>query len=655
MRLSGVHVRNFRSIEDSEFFTVEDITCLVGKNEAGKTALLHALLGANPLGDFKYDQLRDYPRRYVTRFEERHPDKRSEVAATTWELDDGDVTALESLLGPNCLKKRTVVLHSGIGYSSNTWTIDINQSACLDHLVAKHKLDASERKPLKDISDTAEAAATLENIATRTDKQNALFAELATFRERRAALAAIDVLSKRLPKFMYTSHYDRMSGEISVTKLLEDRANNRVSKSDQIFLDFLEYAGTSLEELQSSTRYEDLKAKCEGASNDITDEIFEFWSQNEALAVQIDIGEGKAGDPAPFNSGTVVKIRIENKHHRVTVPLSERSAGFIWFFSFLAQFKQLKKTMGNAILLLDEPGLTLHGKAQSDLLKYIEERLLPEHQVLYTTHSPFMIPTDRLDQVRLVEDVIERSDRKVTVHGTKVSSDVLAVGQDTVFPLQAHLGYEITQALFLGPNTLLLEGPSDIVYLQVFSSALKRRGRVGLDSRWTMCPSGGIDKVQSFASLFGGNKLNVAVLTDFGTGDKTKVERLKKSAILNTSQIFTTSDFTGKTESDVEDLLATALYAEVVNSAYNLPKAQQLKAAQLETSSSGQERVVKAVEDAFRTMPATIPEFDHFTPADWLLRNPQTLDSTGKAVEESLDKFEEVFKTLNALLPTISR
>ena len=168
-----------------------------------------------------------------------------------------------------------------------------------------------------------------------------------------------------------------------------------------------------------------MKAKCEGASNEITDEIFQFWSQNDALKVVIDIAEGKTGDKPPFNSGTIVKIRIENSNHRVTVPLSERSAGFIWFFSFLSQFKQLKKTAGNAIILLDEPGLTLHGKAQSDLLRYIEERLLPEHQLIFTTHSPFMVPAERMADVRIVEDVIKYEGRKPTVLGTKVSSDAL--------------------------------------------------------------------------------------------------------------------------------------------------------------------------------------------------------------------------------------
>lgn len=156
-----------------------------------------------------------------------------------------------------------------------------------------------------------------------------------------------------------------------------------VSVGDKIFLDFLEYAGTTLEDLKNVDRREELKAKCEAASNEITEEIFQFWSQNNALEVVIEIDNAKPKDPVPFNMGMVADIRIKNTNHKATLPLSERSAGFVWFFSFLAQFKQLKKTAGNgnAIILLDEPGLTLHGKAQGDLLRYIVERLLPDHQV----------------------------------------------------------------------------------------------------------------------------------------------------------------------------------------------------------------------------------------------------------------------------------
>ncbi len=649
MKLTAVHITNFRSIEDSSEFSINDITCLVGKNEAGKTALLHALWGVKPLGSFKYDQLRDYPRRYVTRFNERHPEGSSQVIETSWHLSEEEIAAVKERLGPSSLESDTVKIQSSIN-KGNTWSVKVDQVKCIEFLIGKYKLENAERKLLKDVHTTEDLVSILENLSTKSERQSALLADISSMRENRPTLAAIDILQAFQPKFLYTSHYDRMSGEISINKLVQDKANNKIEVGDKIFLDFLEYAGTSLEELQAATHYEELKAKCEGASNDITDEIFEFWSQNEALGVEIELGEGKQGDKPPFNSGTIAKVRIKNDHHRVSVPLSERSAGFIWFFSFLAQFKQLKKTAGNAILLLDEPGLTLHGKAQADLLRYIQERLMPEHQVIYTTHSPFMVPPDGLANVRVVEDVIEKTATKPIVKGTKVSADVLSVGRDTVFPLQGHLGYEITQSLFVGPNTLLVEGPSDILYLQAFSNALKEKGRIGLESRWTMCPTGGIDKIWSFASLFGGNKINIAVLCDYGTGDKNKVEKLRKSDILRLSQVFTASDFSGKEESDIEDLMSEELYAKIVNSAYDLKGANQVKAANLVAPVTTQKRIVKAMEETFRTLPSTIPEFDHFAPANWLLKNPKILEGSDKMIAVSLDRFEQAFKAINALI-----
>lgn len=67
-----------------------------------------------------------------------------------------------------------------------------------------------------------------------------------------------------------------------------------------------------------------------------------------------------------------------------------------------------------------------------------------------------------------------------------------------------------------------------------------------LDERWTICPTGGLDKVWSFSSLFRGNNLNIAVLCDYGKGDKNKVERLRQSQILKSERVLTTSDFTEK-------------------------------------------------------------------------------------------------------------
>lgn len=649
MKLLAVHVHNFRSIEDSGEFAVGKLTCLVGKNEAGKTAILHALRGLSPLDDFKYERTRDYPRRWLTRFDERHPEGSSEVVRTRWQLEPAELKAVEAKLGPGALSSDIVEVTKSIDKEGTVWSIAVDEAKVLEHLQSKHKLDAAERSVLRTATSVQDMYRTLEAASARTEKHDALLADVKTFRKGDAMLAAIDTL--RLPKFFYTSHFERMSGEIALNKLAEDKRHDRVSKGDQIFLDFLEYAGTSLEELQGATKHEELVAQCEGASNDITDEIFDFWSQNEALAVKIELGPGLSNDPPPFNSGLIAKIRVENQNHRVTVPLSERSAGFIWFFSFLAQFKQLKKTAGKAILLLDEPGLTLHGKAQADLLRYIEERLLPDHQVIFTTHSPFMVPANRLEDVRVVEDVVEVDGRgRKVVRGTKVSADVLSVDRDTLFPLQAHLGYEITQSLFIGKHTLLVEGPSDVVYLQVLSQALKARGRTGLDPAWVICPTGGLDKVWSFASLFGGNRIDVAVLTDYGAGDKGKVERLRQSTILKTGRVLSIADFTDKAESDIEDLFAPALYQQIANGAYGLTGANTLDDALLTRAAEPSPRLVKQVEAAFRLLPATVPEFDHYTPAAWLQSHPELLEGNAVDVEATLDRAEQVCVAVNAFL-----
>ena len=443
-----------------------------------------------------------------------------------------------------------------------------------------------------------------------------------------------------------------MSGMVAIQKLQQDKENNTVSIGDKIFLDFLEYAGTTLEELLNADRREALKATCEAASNEITEEIFQFWSQNNALEVVIEIDTGKPKDPPPFNTGMVADIRIRNTNHKATLPLSERSAGFVWFFSFLAQFKQLKKTPGNrnAVVLLDEPGLTLHGKAQGDLLRYIVERLLPDHQVIFTTHSPFMVPMDRLADVRIVEDVIvEQKGKRPEIKGTKVRSDVLEVDGDTLFPLQGALGYEVTQSLFIGTNTWLVEGPSDILYLQVLSQALIKRKREGIDKKWTLCPSGGIDKIAPFVRLFGGNGINVVVLSDIANGDKTKIENLKRANILKAGHFYTCADFTDQSESDVEDLFEPELFIKMLNNAYALPKLNAITLKALKEVDSTP-RLVKRVEELFKLMPPSISEFDHFGTARWLLENPSILDSDSPSVNATLDRFEKLFKTFNALI-----
>src|SRR6185312_1704791 len=110
--------------------------------------------------------------------------------------------------------------------------------------------------------------------------------------------------------------------------------------------------------------------------------------------------------------------------------------------------------------------------------------------------------------------------------------EVLSTDRDTLFPLQAALGYEITQSLFVGEHSLLVEGPSEVLYLPGFSRKLKEAGRTHLDPRWTLTPCGGIDKIPSFLSLFAGGNLRISTLVDFAEGGKKRVRDLRSSDLL---------------------------------------------------------------------------------------------------------------------------
>ena len=302
-----------------------------------------------------------------------------------------------------------------------------------------------------------------------------------------AALGTI-ISSTILPKFLYFADYQKMSGQISLDDFLTKKKNNQLDDGQRIFSSLLSLASTSAEELRDAGKFDELKAQLESVSNKLTQEIFKYWKQNDKLRVEFDLRPGLSKDAAPFNTGMIFRTRVYNTLHQVTVSFDERSTGFIWFFSFLVWFSELSKVFGtNLVVLLDEPGLSLHGRAQEDLLRFIKEQLQPKFQVMYTTHSPFMIDPDNLLGVRTVED---RS-KDDLVSGTKISDKVLNSDQDTVFPLQAALGYDIAQSLFIGKHNLLVEGPSDLLYLTWASRQLQESQEQGLDKRWIISPTGG--------------------------------------------------------------------------------------------------------------------------------------------------------------------
>lgn len=649
MKLTKAQITNYRNIIDSTAVEIGESTCLVGKNEAGKTAFLKALecvRSTNP--KFReYGKTENYPRRYLADYQTRHNDDEAVVATTHWQLEDDDLATVELELGKDVITGRTVCITKSYEQEGTTWDLQFDSAKALSRLIERFGLNKDEEKALGNAKKTEDAIKILSSCDALSERQEQLLLEIKKFRENSAHLRAIDLLSERAPEFLYFSHYDRMNGAISISKLNDDKAHGRpIDNGDKVFLDFLEYAGTSIDELNKVDQFEELNAKCEAAALRITEQIFEYWSQNDELEINVVLSEGKPGDPAPFNNGPVARARVKNNLHGVTVPFSERSAGFIWFFSFLVKFAQIKKTHGNVILLLDEPGLTLHGTAQKDLLRYFSEKIVPNHQIIFTTHSPFLVPPDDLASVRTVEDVVtlDARNRKQS-HGTKIRSDILATDPQTNFPIFGAMGFEVTQTLIVGKNTLLVEGPSDILYLQAASNALKSLNRSYLSANWAICPSGGIDKVLPFVRLFYGNKLNVAVLTDFERGQKRKLDDLYKAALLENDRIILATEIAEKEEADIEDFFEPELFVALINATYELPQQYALTVQSLMDADDATVRLVKKAEAYFRLLPDNIREFSHFDPSMYLLQHPEFFVD-GPGVQKTLARFQTAFERI---------
>jgi predicted ATPase len=649
VRLKSVLVQNFKCVRDSTPFKIDErVTALVGKNESGKTALLQAFAKLKPVfgADENFIDL-DYPRSLWNEYKERSAEEPAEALTTHWQLEDDDIAALTEVLGPAASSTREIKISKGYD-NERFYEVELDEAQVVSHLLSSHDLLEDEKASLKTAQTVQGLRSALAAIADPSQRQKALRDHIeSTFAAKSADDVAIDILDERLPHVLYFSEYHRLPGQVSLDDLKARVQSKALEHTHRMFLALLGLIGRKPEEIEGIGEFERLIAELEAASSRLSREIFRYWSQNRHLRVRFRFDQARPGDPPPFNQGYVLRTRIENTRHDASTSFDDRSAGFVWFFSFLVWFSQVRKQYGeNLVILLDEPGLSLHAKAQADLLRYIEERLAPKYQVIYTTHSPFMIDPSNLLRARTVEDVyIEEPDKDPVELGTRVGDDVLSTDRDTVFPLQAALGYEITQTLFVGEHTLLVEGPSDLLYLLWFRDKLAALDRTALDRRWTISPAGGIGKVAAFVALFGGNRLHVAVLTDFAHGQKGAVERLRASGLLRDGHVLTANAYADKGEADIEDLLGDEAYVDLVNQCYGLSEVHRLKPPGQEASNG---RIVKHAEAHFALLPPEVDEFSHERPAEFLTRAGMEPNLNG--LEAALDRFERLFKDANALL-----
>jgi predicted ATPase len=562
MRLLSTHVTDFKSINDSSEVPIDpQVTCLVGKNESGKTAFLEALYKLNPLQgkETAFDDLREYPRK--RRHEDRESIPERSPVTARFLLEDEDIAALEAELGAGCFASREISVSRTYG---NTLSFSFE----------------------------------LEEKSTAHDK-------------------AMQKLAELLPKFLYFDSYTTLPGVFSIP-YIQSRKPEQLDRDELTAKALLKLAGIDSTEFTVKD-YETRRAALEAAAVQITRQAFKYWTQNKKLRVSFDADFQRPAEGEHLPPW--LQVRIENTRHGMTLNFDERSAGFVWFFSFFAYFSAYRKAKQKLIILLDEPGLSLHAAGQSDLLDMIDQELAANgHQVIYTSHSPFMLRATQLERARTVEDMEEA--------GTVVSADIHRNSEETVFPLQAALGHAMAQTLTQGPDTLVVQSASDLIYLQMMSDHLKQQqGRTALNDRWIIVPAGGIEKVPAFVALCG-SRLNLAVLVNSMAGGQ---ERL-----LDPVRLLELGEFTQRSESDLEDLFDEDFYLALLHES----GAATLNKATLE----GGPRILKRVEAALGR------PVDQYRPAAHLLRNQTkwlTRIDTG-----TLSRFESLFKRVNSLLPS---
>lgn len=640
MKLVNAKVTYYRSVEDSDEFAVEpDVTCLVGKNESGKTTVLQALYRLNPVEKVELEEVVDFPAKLTRKRKDWGAKQKIPVVVATFRYDAEELERIEKDLGPGALHSPEFTLTIGYRDTTEWFGHRYNEAAIVKHLRSGLDLPSAAASKVNATSTVADLLEALDSLEEPPAAATALAERIRNWRREDVGLYLIDTYASPLmPKFVYFGDYDVMPGKVSIPDLIRRRDDGTLKRGELALLSLLSMADVSLEDFRKTDKHERLIRELENSGNVISDEVFEYWSQNTDLEVQLEVLPVEDGAQPPLNEGPILQIRVRNQRHKVSVPFDDRSRGFVWFFSFLAYFNDLEADEDNdLILLLDEPGLSLHGRAQEDLLELIDKRLAAKHQVIYTTHSPFMVSPRQLQRVRTV---VDRD--KV---GTKVSADVLKADTDTAFPLLAAMGIEMTQTLFIGQNTLLIEGPSDLIYLDVLSDAAEASGRTGLDPRWVKTPIGGAGKLSTFATLLGANQLNVAVLIDSSTKDTQAVKRLRDNDQLTANGLVEISEFTGAGDADIEDLFETDFYLDLVNRAYATALPSPITPADLNTNIP---RVVHKIEEYFRKHGLSNGRFNHYKPAAVLIREQATL--IPQISTATLDRAQRLFIRLNSLI-----
>lgn len=605
MKLKGFEVLNFRSIIKSGWIDTDDITALVGTNESGKTNVLLPLWKLNPVSFGTINLLADMPRNKFAQM--RSTPKEHVFIEAKYELSDYEQDKLVEIVPKELSISFSEIVvkkdySGGLHFSfPNQKPIDINMET-IDSLLqqAQEKIIVSEQNiPEEDRQEKTETILnfndlTSSEVPVRIDKicsklkpiipndnnkdiltqLNTDLQELKkefTSRQLTQNTLVCDWIKINMPKYVYYSNYGNLDSQIRFSEILPKLAATNLSEKEEAKVRTLNtlfnfvglkpseisQLGTEInpnKELIVQNKDERL-ALLNSASAGLTQQFREWWKQGEYHF-------------RLFADGDFFRILVSDQIRPEEINLEARSTGLQWFFSFFLVFlTESTRENKNTILLLDEPGVTLHPTAQKDLLKFFHN-LSQSNQLLYTTHSPFMVDAGNLEQVRSV--YINKSGESVVSSNLRASEKEYGIDQTkSIFSVHAALGLTVSDTLLVNCNPILVEGPSDIIYFSAIKNLLINKGKIKPLKEMVFISTGGTKGTKTTASIVSGkNDINPFVILDGDKAGKDKKKELEKDLYVNCkNRIIDIASYTIQ-NGEVEDLFPKKKIAETINSLF---------------------------------------------------------------------------------------
>ncbi|TRX53471.1 AAA family ATPase [Thalassomonas sp. M1454] len=602
MRLAKARVQNYRSILDTGEFEVEALkTILVGPNEAGKTVILQALQHLNKPRDINdLEPLRDYPRSKYNDISTGKTTPETVTVVTGYFDLDADDKALIPVDFHNCqykLKRKlnNQAYHSLLNGPERLKYEDLKKTLIRmsSHMDKQFEGENKEERPtasLNNICSTWDDSKVIddeaESLLEKWLNENLEFVDESNKAEdeRHTELLkkikfnkkydeVLSILDKRTPIFILFNNYFKVKPTIHLAHLAQ-RIEQDILDDDyydygnQCLLKLLGFTAKELSDLggaNSPNANDDVGLKeyrdkldsrsyqLNAASVQLTREIQSVWMPNP--------NRPEADRLKVIADGQYLKVVVEDDLG-VEIELDQRSEGFQWLVSFFVVF--FSETMDkheNAILLLDEPGMSLHALKQRDFRDTIS-RLAANNQTLFTTHSPFLVGPGELDIVR----VVEMKDRST---GTKVHTTLSSEDPAGLLPLQEALGYDLASSLFSQKKNLILEGLTDYWYIDATAELLRASTSSNLDSKIALVFANTAGKVVYYATILHAHKLKVAALLDSDAAGDQAAQQEALVHTLGNKSILRTKDYCATPKAEIEDLLKDTL-VQVANDEFGV-------------------------------------------------------------------------------------